>query len=212
MAPPSGFPAAQPLVGTEDASYPFWSPDSTFLAFFAQDKLKKIAVGRWASANAVRRSWSTRRNLEPRRYHRVFRPCRRSLLASPPAGGVPVSLAHLRTSGASDLQRFPAFLPDGIHFLYLQSREQGQGDGIYAGSLDASPPIRILPDASNAIYVPGGGSSAGYLLFRRESTLMAQPFDAAHLRTVGEMFPLADKVGTAANINAGAYSAAESGS
>jgi Tol biopolymer transport system component/predicted Ser/Thr protein kinase len=202
---------AQPLPGTDGASYPFWSPEGTFLAFFAQDKLKKIAISggppqTLCEAPAARGGTWNRDGVI------VFSGLAGGLNRVPAAGGVPAPLGHLRTSGAGDFQRFPEFLPDGRHILYLQSTAQAETTGVYVGSLDTRPPARLLPEQSNAIYVPPIGSGrTGHLLFRRENALMAQPFDPARLQTTGEMFPVAEQVGAGANTGFGAFSASDGG-
>lgn len=77
-------------------------------------------------------------------------------------------------------------LPDGRHFLYQVSGSSPETSGIHLGSLDGDSPHRLLPDASNVLYVPSGTqASAGFLLFVLEATLMAQPFDASRLELSG---------------------------
>jgi serine/threonine protein kinase len=201
---------AQVLQGTDDASYPFWSPDSMYIGFFAQGKLKKIAVtggppqtlcdasegrgGTWSSSGVV-----------------LFAPNLTGALYKVSAvGGVPEPATKFTATGPSDTQRYPEFLPDGRHFLYMDTRREAAG--IYAGSLDGSPAIRLLPDQSSAVYVPPTAPRTnGYLLFRREGSLMAQPFDPGQMRLVGEIFPVAEQVGTKGNVGMGAFSASENG-
>jgi serine/threonine protein kinase len=203
---------AQVLQGTEDASYPFWSPDSSHIGFFAQGKLKKIAVtggppqtlcdapggrgGTWGATGIV-----------------LFAPnLTGGLYKVSAAGGVPEPATKLTTTGPSDSQRYPEFLPGGRHFLYLLQTNQKEVGGIYAASLDGEQPIRLLADPSNAVYVPPiAPQMSGYLLFRREGTLMAQPFDPDRLRLNGEIFPVAEQVGTSANVGIGAFSTSENG-
>src|SRR5258708_33214835 len=68
--------------------------------------------------------------------------------------------------------------------------------GVYAGSLDGGSPVRILPDTVPVVYVPPAAAAEdGYLLFQRQTTLMAQPFDAAKLRLTGDVSPVVDHVG-----------------
>jgi serine/threonine protein kinase len=202
----------QVLQGTEDASYPFWSPDSAYIGFFAQGKLRKIAVtggppqtlcdapggrgGTWGATGVV-----------------LFAPTLTGgLYKVPAAGGVPEPATKLTTTGSSDSHRYPEFLPSGRNFLYLQQTDQKGAEGIFAGSLDGAKPIRLLPDQSNAIYVPPTAPrTSGYLLFRREGTLMAQPFDPDRLQLDGEMFPVAEQVGVSGNVGMGAFSVSENG-
>ena len=90
----------------------------------------------------------------------------------------------------------PQFLPDGRHFLYYVNFAKPERTGIYVGSLeDGVPPVRLLPDASPARYtLPAVRGGSGHLLFIREATLMAQPFDPQTLRLTGEVFPVAEPV------------------
>jgi serine/threonine protein kinase len=200
----------QLLQGTDDASYPFWSPDGAYIGFFAKGKLKKIAVtggppqtlcdapgGRgatWSATGVV-----------------LFAPnLTGGLFKVSAAGGVPEPATKFPVSGPSDTQRYPEFLPDGRHFLYLEDRREDTG--IYVGSLDEAPPTRLLPDVSNVVYVPPTlPRTNGYLLFRREGSLMAQPFDPSRIRFDGEIFPVAEQVGISGNVGQGAFSVSENG-
>ena len=113
-------------------------------------------------------------------------------------GGVPWPLTSLSQQEQSHL--FPWLLPDGRHFIY--TRSGGPAAGIYVGALDKKPQEqslqRLLPDQTNAMYVPaneaGADSGKGYLLFTREVTLMAQPFDADRLKVSGQAISVAEEV------------------
>ncbi len=131
----------------------------------------------------------------------------------PAAGGTPVPVTKLaENGGAAEGYRFPAFLPDGVHFLYSVDSDKLDAGGVFAGSLDGAPSVRLLPDRSNALYAPAPAPGApAYLLFRREETLMAQPFDATRLKTTGEMFPIAEQVAAGGNVGFGAFSVSENG-
>ena len=200
----------QILQGTDDASYPFWSPDGANIGFFAQGKLKKIAVaggppqtlcdapggrgGSWSATGVI-----------------LFTPnLTGGLYKVSTAGGVPEAATKFTAPGVSDSQRYPEFLPDGRHYLYLEDR--AGNTGVYAGSLDGTAPTRLLPDNSNAVYVPPTPpETIGYLLFRREGSLMAQPFDAGRIQLAGEIFPVAEQIGIAVNTGQGAFSASKNG-
>jgi serine/threonine protein kinase len=181
---------AQPLLGTNDAKWPFWSPDSRFVAFFADAKLKKIDIlggPPIALANAPNGrggAWSPEGVI-------VFAPENNGglLLKISAAGGDPSPAANLdRAKGESQL-KFPWFLPDARHFLYLGQKSAGVITGnIDLGFID-SLEHKILTQAdSKAVY------SEGHLLFLRENTLMAQPFDLKRLKTAGEAVPVAEQV------------------
>jgi Tol biopolymer transport system component len=181
---------AQTLAGTEGASYPFWSPDSRYIGFFAQGKLKKIAVtggpaqilcdaplgsgGTWNSEGVI-----------------VFAPTNFGGLSRVLAtGGVPEQARKAEVGGG---HRFPVFLPDGRHFLY---RAVGTEEtGIYYASLDGSEKRRILLDSVNPQYLPPIlGAKDGYLFFVRETTLMAQPVDPRSMEAKGDAFAVAEPV------------------
>jgi hypothetical protein len=134
------------------------------------------------------------------------------LFRVPATGGVPVQVTTKSISAVS--HRFPEFLPDGRHFVYTVVFGGTEESGIYAGSLDGKPPVRLLPDGSNAIYAPPGAAGrSGHLLFRRGDALMAQPFDPARLRMSGDVFPVAERVGVGVygNIDLGPFSLSENG-
>jgi len=198
----------QLLQGTDDASYLFWSPDGAYIGFFAQGKLKKIAVSggppqTLCDAPGGRGgAWSTTGVI-------LFTPnLTGGLYKVSTAGGVPEPATKFTFSSPSDSQRYPEFLPDGRHFVYLEDRMDNVA--IYAGSLDGTPPTRLLPDLSNAVYVPPiPPETMGHLLFRREGSLMAQPFDPGRIRLTGEVFPVAEQVGTMINAGQGAFSASQ---
>ena len=201
----------QALPGTEDASYPFWSRDSAYIAYFAEGKLNKIAAtsgipqilcdapagrgGAWSPDGVI-----------------VFAPnIGGPLYRVSAAGGVPAQVTKPESvPGNSD--RYPEFLPGGHIFLYEHQTGKPETSGIYASSLEGMQPVRILPDVTNVRYVPSAPPSrGGYLLFRPKDTLMAQPFDSDRLKTTGDMFPVAEKVGTLVNVGNAAFSASTNG-
>jgi hypothetical protein len=152
------------------ASSDLRSPDGQFIAFFADGKLKKIDAGggpalTLADARVGRGgSWSRNGVI-------LFAPVNvPGLQRVSSAGGVS---SPVPSEGGS----FPWFLPDGEHFLY---QEQGTDFPIRIGSLDGREST-VVGAGSNPIY------ANGHLLFLREGTLMAQPFEADRLATVGAM-------------------------
>ena len=183
----------QPLPGTDDARYPFWSPDSRYIAFFAGGKLRRIATGGGPSqalcdaADGWGGTWNREDVI-------VFSPSGVAfdgvLQRVPAADGVPATV--LRPGTRVD---FPAFLPDGLHFLYSTARMRAEQNGIYIASLDGKEKRRILADASSAVWVPAAsGARSGHILFIRENNLMAQPFDAESLQVSGDVFPIAEGI------------------
>ena len=175
---------AQPLNGTGGASLPFWSPDSQWIGFFAAEKLKKMPVS-GGPATVIAEAKTPRGGTWSRDGVIVFAPNPTSgLLRVSASGGVATPVTPVDSQAKT--QRFPWFLPDGRHFLYMVG-----GAALRIGSLD-SPTRDIALDAaeSQAIF------SDGYLLYVRDETLMARPFDAKRLVFTGEQMPVADQVST----------------
>jgi Tol biopolymer transport system component len=175
---------AQPLRDTDGATFPFWSPDSRYIGFFAQGKLKKIAAS-GGPAESVCETPSARGGSWSRDnvilfYNRTS--VGGALQRVSAAGGTPVDV--IQRSGASV---WPAFLPDGRRFLYVESGA-GQQNGIYVASLDGKENRRILADQSAPVL------AARHLLFVREGTLMAQPFDTSNGMLTGDAVPVAEGI------------------
>jgi Tol biopolymer transport system component len=187
LRPMDGF-AVQPLAGTEDATYPFWSPDGKYIAFFAGDKLRKVpafggTVQTLCDAPEARGgSWSVNDVI-------VFAPAPFSgLMKVPAAGGTPVSVTKLGEPGAS--HRLPSFLPDGRHVLFL-SMAAALSDTTEIQCLDVESG-KITPVAR--VRSEGRYADPGYLLFVRDGNLLAQPFDVSTAKTRGEARPIAESV------------------
>ena len=197
---------AQPLAGTEGAKYPFWSPDSRWLGFFADGKLKKIEAGGGpaltlcGAPNGVGGTWSRDGVI-------VFAPSSTVdvLYQVSANGGVASPVTTLdRTRGETD-HRWPWFLPDGRHFLYLAGTG-ASGGAIRAGSISNKADSKVLVESMfNAVY------SQGYLLFLRDTTLMAQPFDAKRLATTADAVPVAEGVQALPGVLDGVFSLSENG-
>jgi Tol biopolymer transport system component len=178
---------ALPLAGTENARGPFWSPDSRFLGFFAEGKLKRIdASGGLALAlcdaalvATASGSWS--------RDDSILFEAGNVLARVSAAGGTPSQVTSLDTAAGQASHHHPFFLPDGRHFLYMASAATAPR-GVYVGSLDSPKRVRLLPGGSNAQY------AQGTLFFLRGTTLMAQPFDATRLTLTGAATPIAEPI------------------
>ena len=173
------------LAGSEGARYQFWSPDSEFVGFFVDDSLKKVpvvggpAVRVCDARNGKGGSWSTRGVI-------VFAAdADTPLSVVPDAGGVARGLTTLGPGESS--HRHPRFLPDGEHFLFVTRRGSGE-PLLNVGSLDGGPATPIIDPTRNAEY------ANGRLLFVRDQTLMAQPFDPDRLALTGDAVPLAENI------------------
>ena len=200
------------LAGTEGANGPFWSPDSRFLAFNAQGRLKKTAV---AGGSPVPIAPAAPVNVGPGAWSKddviVFPAQGNSGLYRVPAtGGEPIPLTTLDTTAGDTRHWWPSFLPDGRRFLYLAIGSPGKPNdprANYIGSLD---------EPGNGHLLLTGGSNAkyadGHVLFMRQRTLMAQPFDSSGLKLVGAPALVAEQVDISGSTgNSGAFSASETG-
>ena len=206
--------AAQPLAGTEGASFPFWSPDSKAIAFLAGGKLKRIpAAG--GSVLTLCDATSSSAGAWNRDDVILFteRPGAALSRVDAAGGGTPAPATTLDVDSGDAQHWYPSFLPDGKHFLFfiVGSKTGGITDarGLYAAELDSTaPPKLILQGGSNAKF------ASGHLIFLKDGTLKAQPFDVDRLALAGTERPLAEKVvsaGAAATGSAGAFSVSDTG-
>jgi eukaryotic-like serine/threonine-protein kinase len=196
----------QPLPGTEGATCPFWSPDSRFIGFFADRKLKKVAASGAAvqticdAPDARGGTWNAEDVIvfAPTPFGGLFR-----VFAS---GGTPVELTRVKEPGAT--HRVPSFLPDGRHVLFLSGMPNAdrKGNGIFLLDITTKKTTLFAREDSEGRY-----AKPGYLLFVREQNLMAQPMDAARLKTTGEPVPIAEDVHYVSLRWSGDFSVADNG-
>ncbi len=204
--------AARQIEGIEDASYPFWSPDSAWISFFEGGELRKVARdgGRaqkiCAAPGGRGASWSPDGVIL---FSDDFGDNGLSRVSA--QGGTPTAVTQTDSKAGIEVHRYPQFLPDGKSFLYLDLAPSPARSGVYLGTLDGGKPERVLADANQAIFARAGGNGAGFLFFRRDSTLMAQPFDLAGRKTRGEAIPVTDSVGLGANTGSGAFTLSNTG-
>jgi len=197
---------ARPLPGSSDANDPFWSPDSRFIGFFSQGKLKKVEVA-GGPAQTICDAPQGRGGTWNQNGVIVFTPAgTEPLYRVAAAGGKPARVTELDPSHNERSHRFPWFLPDGRHFVYLARTRASEENAIYVGDLESKERKQIVAVDSSAIYVP-----QGFLLFVRERTLFAQPFDTGRIRTTGDPFPIAEQVDLDANNSKGDFSASLNG-
>jgi len=201
--------AAKPIAGTEGATFPFWSPDSRFLAFFADGKLKKVDISGSPpldvcdAPNGRSGGWNRDGVI-------LFSPDTTTALSRVPAsGGAPTPATKLDAARAETTHRWATFLPDGKHFLYMAG-SHGQGmksesNAIYVGALGSDEKMLLLQARSNVAY------ASGYLLYMRERVLLAQPFDAGSRRFRGDPVPLAENVHYDTGFFRGVFSVSEKG-
>jgi len=180
---------ARPLAGTENASLPFWSPDSQWIGYFSEKQLRKIPVAGGASQTLVTEmtdafggAWGPGNTI-------LFSAGAESISQVLASGGTPAPVTKLDPSIGEVAHRWPHFLPDGRHFLFY-ARAAREHSGLYVGSLDGTRSQMLFRTDSNAIYVP-----PGFLLYVEEDTLMARRFDAARLELQGDQFAVEEGVG-----------------
>ena len=189
---------AQPLPGTEGALFPFWSPDSRYVAFGGTDrKLKKIDIqggppvpvtdmagafrgGSWSPEGVIVYGLNLASN---------------TLMRVSSAGGKSTPATSDPEGKEKPGHRFPWFLPDGKHFLYVaRSATPSAPNIVLLGSLDSvAPGTQVAEADSNAVY------AQGHLLYLRGKTLMAQTFDADLLKTTDEAKPMVEGIPTYTN-------------
>ncbi len=165
--------SAQSLEGTAGASHPFWSPDGRYVGFFAGSKLMKVAAtgGPVANiadaANSRGGTWGSNDVI-------VFAPDFQGALVKVSAQGGATTPATVLDKTKHSTERWPWFLPDGKHFVFFATSHIGgdpRKNGIYFGSVDSTETHLVVATDSAAQY------ASGYLLFRANTALVAQPFD-----------------------------------
>ncbi|HYW74579.1 MAG TPA: protein kinase [Pyrinomonadaceae bacterium] len=177
--------SAQPLQGTDGAFDPFWSPDGRYIGYFANSKLYKIdAAGGRAQALCDAHdygggAWN--------RDGVILISGAEGLQRVAAQGGTPV-LATKRDA-KEEGHRWPYFLPDGRHFIFLGDAATTEDHHIRVGSLDSAETQVLFSAVSRVIY-----SSPGYLLFASQGALVAQAFNAGKLKLSGEPMTIAEHV------------------
>jgi eukaryotic-like serine/threonine-protein kinase len=194
------------LPGTTGADQPFWSPDSRFVAFFAEGKLRKIDITGGLPQTicdappARSGSWNDDGVI-------VFTPgAGAGLYTVPATGGVPTPLTTLDRSRAESDHLWPHFLPDGQHFVYLARSADPRKTALYLGSLDGKTRELLDTVDSNAMFSP-----PGYLIYQREGTLMARPFDVSRRRFTGPESSVAAPIGFNIANGRGAFGVSQTG-
>jgi eukaryotic-like serine/threonine-protein kinase len=183
--------AVRPLLGTEGAYSPFWSPDSKSIAFFAEGKLLRIDLAALAPTTICFApggrggTWTSDGRL-------LFATLASPLWQVPASGGMPSPFTRFDAANGDAAHYWPQILPCG-HFLYLAQSSKPDASGVYAATLaNPNDRVRLVTTDTNAIY------ASGYLLWMRGATLVAQPFDPVKLKLTGEPRPVADPAGKSA--------------
>jgi serine/threonine protein kinase/WD40 repeat protein len=199
--------SATQLDGTQNAMHPFWSPDGKSIGFFANGKLKKISAsggsataladvttprgGSWGDGDVILYSESISDGLK-----------------KVDANGGPSSVATSLDGTGSDTHRWPWFMPDGKHFVYLaisHNTADASLQGIYFGSIDSNATHFVL--ATNA----GAQYANGYLLYKQGNDLVAQPFDPVAGKLSGTSTPLINNVRNDSGVWRSVFSVSQNG-
>ncbi len=197
---------ARPLPGTEDAGFAFWSPDSRNLGFFAQGQLQRIAVagGRpqvLCGTDSLRgASWGRKDVI-------IFAKVGGGILRVPASGGTPEQVTKPDSNRREGTHRWPSFLPDGNHFMFMAAFQGPVSDEnvFYLASLDGKP-ARILGHGSSPIVY-----GSGYLLYVSGNVLMGRPFDPVKLDYAGEETPIAEGVEFDSLLSSAVFSVSDNG-
>jgi Tol biopolymer transport system component len=208
---------AHPLPGTETAYVPAaWSADSRYVIFspLNSSKIYKVDIQGGPPQELVDQPGSLNGATANKDGSIVF-----GLFAPNPlfrvslSGGAATPVTAL--SKGETNHRWPQFLPDGRHFLYLRVSPDPSVMGVYVGSLDAKPEeqsvTRLLATDRQAYYAAAADDASGHLIFLRDATLMAQPFDPVRLQLSGEPVRVADGVDSFAAAAGGLFSVSENG-
>jgi Tol biopolymer transport system component len=195
--------SARALAGTEGATYPFWSPDSRSVAFFADGKLKRIGIDGGPAqtlANAASQrggSWNQSGTV-------LFAPLSTGpLFRVSSSGGELVPVTRFGP-GEQGSHRFPHFLPDGRHFLYYWFGSSASG--VYVADLDGHENRRLIDADTAAVY------TLGHVLFGRQGTLFAQDFDPDRRSLSGSPSVVGERVAIdPASFSLGAFAASSEG-
>jgi len=201
--------SARQLPETDGATYPFWSPDNKFIGFFASSKMEKISVsggppvticdapngrgGTWNNEGVI--LFSPRFDLVG--IYRVSA-----------AGGEAIPLTHIDSSRNETNHRWPHFLPDGKHFIYTTQariRSAEYYGAMYVSSLDSSVDKLLVKVSSNMAY------SGGYLLYARQGSVVAQPFDLGKYEFSADAVPIAEKVEYSSDKSRGIFTISRNG-
>ncbi|MEP6767122.1 MAG: protein kinase [Acidobacteriota bacterium] len=195
---------AHPLPGTEGGARPFWSPDSQFVGFIADGVLKKVDVSGGPPTKICDAPGGSDGTWSPEGVI-LFDGTGTDPLYRVPAVGGTRAVEVAPDSKRNETVGWPEFLPDGRHFLYLLTGDKSDGNAYWIGSIDSKERKKLAPAQTLVTYSP-----PGYLLFVRDRTLVAQPFDAKALKITGEPVPLAEKIGTD-NVGLARFSVSRSG-
>jgi serine/threonine protein kinase/Tol biopolymer transport system component len=197
---------AKPLAGTDGASFPFWQPEGRALGFFANGKLKRFdfdssSVRTLCDApNGRGGTWSKTGVI-------LFTPIgtlNGGIMSVPDNGGTPVKVNYPSATGNENTYRWPVFLPDGKHYLFLAANIRGEIElnTLYVSSIDKPSEKHFI---TKTMY--NGDYADGYIFFVRDGAIQAQKIDLASYQLTGSVLRIFDKVKLESRIMYAAFSA-----
>jgi serine/threonine protein kinase/Tol biopolymer transport system component len=197
-------PDATALTGTDGVSQPFWAPDSRRLGFFAEGSLKTVAIAGGAPQTLALApvprggAWNQDDVI-------IFVPDPPTPMHRVSASGGEVTKLPTAPGNTPNYRFFPSFLPDGRHFVHLAVGLDRSGFSISVASIDSADTRELVRSRAGATY------AAGHLFFRRETTLVGQPFDANRLALSGTPVVVGEDVGFNGITYQGLFSVSASG-
>ncbi|MEO5937367.1 MAG: protein kinase, partial [Terriglobales bacterium] len=195
-----------PMTGTEAATFPFWSADSRSIGFFSGSRLKRAEVGGGPAQTICDvidgrgGSWNADGVI-------IYGARISPIMRVSAAGGQPIPVTEFDKTKNHGTHRWPWFLPDGKHFIYMGgvTGNDSPRNELFLGSLEAKTSEKLIAASSNVVY------ASGHLLYRREGALMAQPFDIKKRAVAGDAVPIVEQLKFDPGTSVGTFSASTNG-
>lgn len=205
---------AKPVANTEGASAPFWSPDSSYVAYFANGYLYRIKVQGGTSVGAPVAICKTDEFSGGGSWNRdgmiIFAPSLTGGLSKVPAtGGTPQVITKLNPARTERSHLWPQFLPDGKHFLFFVATDGSETSGVFSGAIDSPTYTQLFSSETNAVYSNAG--STGYLLYIRNGNLVGQPFSPSKIAVTGDQITLASNMEPVQSLSLAQISTSDNG-
>ncbi len=181
--------ALRAFPGTENARYPFWSPDGRSIGFFSGQRLRRVEADGGTPQTICRSGLGFGGTWGPDGTILFSSAFGTGILAVSAAGGEPVAATAIVASRGDSAHLWPVFLPDGRHFVLIARNLDPEKSVIALAALGSTETRPLFRTDSGAIY-----ADPGYLLFARESTLLAQKLDLDKLRIEGESHPVVERI------------------
>ena len=195
------------LAETEDATFPFWSPDNQHVGFFTNRGLVRVPAAGGPSQSLAAAAMDSSGTWSDEGVVLFTGHDKPGIYRIAASGGMPVPLTTLDASREEIAHVHPRFLPGGRKFLYLALSRKPAYSGVYVRSLDVDDRKFLIQTPTHAEYCP-----PGLLLFVRESVLLAQRFDLSRLELQGEPTPVASNVNVSVDNGGAGFSVSRDGS